>query len=339
MEGKPSLHGCLLGVAIGDSLGLPFEGLSRQRVARKLRSSPLQQSLLFGKGMLSDDTEQSCLVIEAVRLSEGDAQCFQKIFARRLKIWFLALPAGVGLATVKSCTRLLFGVPSNKSGVNSAGNGAAMRTPVLGALFPSDSNARRAFVDACSVVTHSDQRAIDGARVIAEAVAVSVQVAHGQMSRDDLLNQIETQCESREWKDILRRMKNVVDPAIFAEGIGCRERVSGFVMQSVPVALCVWLTEPKNPRVGLEMVIRLGGDTDTTGAMLGSLYGASLGPNAFPEEWKDHILDYPRSLSYLEHLADTNTSSVPRVSWALCFARNVIFFAVVLAHGLRRLLP
>ena len=54
--------GVLLGTAVGDAIGLPFEGLSPARVARRLSRGPLNHSLVFGRGMISDDTEHVCMV-------------------------------------------------------------------------------------------------------------------------------------------------------------------------------------------------------------------------------------------------------------------------------------
>lgn len=48
--------GSLLGTAVGDAIGLPYEGLSRRR-ALKLLGKPTKHRLFFGKGMVSDDTE------------------------------------------------------------------------------------------------------------------------------------------------------------------------------------------------------------------------------------------------------------------------------------------
>ena len=48
--------GCLVGTAVGDSLLLPSEGLSRKRIARRFKD-PLCQGFVFGRGMISDDTD------------------------------------------------------------------------------------------------------------------------------------------------------------------------------------------------------------------------------------------------------------------------------------------
>lgn len=51
------LAGILLGTAAGDALGLPAEGLSPARRQLLLPGS-WRHRLLFGQGMVSDDTEQ-----------------------------------------------------------------------------------------------------------------------------------------------------------------------------------------------------------------------------------------------------------------------------------------
>ncbi|RYD35828.1 MAG: ADP-ribosylglycohydrolase family protein, partial [Verrucomicrobiaceae bacterium] len=62
--GTPFLHS-MLGTALGDSLGLPSEGMSRGRIARRWKGE-LQQRFLFGRGMLSDDTEHTIMVAQAL---------------------------------------------------------------------------------------------------------------------------------------------------------------------------------------------------------------------------------------------------------------------------------
>jgi ADP-ribosylglycohydrolase len=102
--------GCLLGTAVGDSLGLPYEGLSPQRAA-KLFPDTTKHHFFFGKGMVSDDTEHACFVAQAIIRSKGDVEEFQNQLARSLRWWLLGLPAGIGFATLRSIIKLWFGIP------------------------------------------------------------------------------------------------------------------------------------------------------------------------------------------------------------------------------------
>jgi hypothetical protein len=57
------------------------------------------------------------------------------------------------------------------------------------------------------------------------------------------------------------------DAPAFAARIGCGKGVAGYVYQTVPAALHVWLAHQNDYRAAIVSVIRLGGDTDTTAAM------------------------------------------------------------------------
>jgi hypothetical protein len=63
----------------------------------------------------------------------------------------LVLPAGVGKATAHSCIKLQLGIRPSRSGVYSAGNGPAMRAPLLGATM-DDVSQLLEFVRASSLI-------------------------------------------------------------------------------------------------------------------------------------------------------------------------------------------
>ena len=86
-----ALQGCVLGTAVGDSVGLPFENLSQRSVAKLMRR-PLEQSLLFGKGVVSDDTEHTVMVLLSLLEAGRDAVRFRTCLAKRFRWWLSALP-------------------------------------------------------------------------------------------------------------------------------------------------------------------------------------------------------------------------------------------------------
>ena len=85
--------------------------------------------------MVSDDTEHTCLVAQALCAAPTDADRFARHLARGLRWWLLGLPAGIGSATLRATLKLWLGFPPARSGVFSAGNGPAMRSAILGAAM------------------------------------------------------------------------------------------------------------------------------------------------------------------------------------------------------------
>ena len=122
--------------------------------------------------------------------------------------------------------------------------------------------------------------------------------------------------------------------------------VTGYVNHTVPIALFCWLRWPQDFRRSVEEVIRLGGDTDTTGAITGALAGATVGESGIPTELLSGILEWRYSIPWMRELANeleqrlSGGSAKPlRSPWLLSLLHNPLFAAVVLIHGFRRLFP
>jgi ADP-ribosylglycohydrolase len=329
----------LLGTAVGDSLGLPTEGLGPRRAGR-LYAGPLRQRLIGCWGMLSDDTEHACMTAQALLAAPDDPVRFARLLARKLRWWLAALPPAVGLGTLRAVLRLWVGFSPSRSGVRSAGNGAVMRAPIIGAWF-DDPDRIEPFVAASTAITHRDSRAHAGALAIAIAAHHAVRDRHIDAA---VLDRIRAHVEDRELLDALARVETALvrdqPPVELARELGLARGVTGYVHHTVPMCLHAWLRSPRSFRRAVVEVIELGGDTDTTGAIVGALAGASAGEDAIPRDWLA-IADAPRSLAWIRALArrlDERAGPL-RLAWPLVPVRNAVFLAVVLATGLRRLLP
>lgn len=333
------LEGSLLGAAMGDALGLPYECFSRDRVRA---FGQVRHRLVLGRGMFSDDTEHTLMLAAALKAHCGDVAAFQRAFAWKLRWWLLGLPAGVGFSTAKAILRLWIGFPPHRSGVYSAGGGAAMRSAVMGVFFADDEAKRREFALAACRITHTDPRAEESALLVAEAAALAakgISSAAVVSSLDQLITSAEMKSRFEALKRSLAAGSSVLD---FAAEIGCGHGVSGFAPNTVVIALYAWLRHRGDFQSAVRTVIECGGDTDTVAAITGGICGAEVGEKGIPKEWIDAICDWPRSISHIRCVAGSladDSKPMPRVFWPFVLLRNVFFLAVVLTHGFRRLLP
>lgn len=332
--------GCLLGTGVGDAIGLPAEGMSRERIARRWKD--LRHRFWQGTGMFSDDTEHTLMVASALVRHRDDVAAFQQCLGWKLRWWLLGLPAGVGLSTAKAIVRLWLGWPASRSGLFSAGNGAAMRCAVIGVVFRDDSKVRRLFVDACARVTHTDPRAMEAAQLVAEsAVMASRQTPKSAVI--EALNPLVTSNEMKgHWAIMILALEEQLGVEEFAGRIGCGNGVSGFAPHTVAVAIYAWLRHRGDFAATIRSAIWCGGDTDTVAAIAGAIAGAECGEAGIPIEWLSGINEWPRSLCYIRQLASAlndSTAPPPRLCWPALPLRNLFFLFVVLLHGFRRLLP
>ncbi|MBD3674250.1 MAG: ADP-ribosylglycohydrolase family protein [Planctomycetaceae bacterium] len=342
---KEAILGCLLGTAIGDALGLPYEGLSPVR-AQKILGPPDRYRFFLRRGMVSDDTEHSCLVAYALLKSQGDPSRFQAILARQLRLWILALPAGVGRATAVSLVKLLVGYPPSQSGVYSAGNGPSMRSAVIG-LISEDLEQMKILVSLSSRITHTDPKAEYGA--LAVALATRLASFETPTSPDIFIRELGHLLGegSEEFLSLMTSVSESVQAdektEEFARKLGLSRGVTGYTYHTVPVALHAWLSHD-DFQAAIESVIRCGGDTDTVAAITGGIFGSQVERSGLPEHHLNSLKDWPISVSWIEKLGsalaepqDGQKVQVP--FWLFRLIRNLLFLVVVLIHGLRRVLP
>jgi len=123
--------------------------------------------------------------------------------------------------------------------------------------------------------------------------------------------------------------------------------VSFTVYHSVPSVLHAWQSYPDDFSRALQAIIRCGGDTDTTAAMLGAIIGAGVRKQGIPKQWLGGLIEWPRTVSWMENLAIKAVTAVqnkkPGKAHSLSITglavRNMGFLLLVLMHGFRRLLP
>ena len=346
---KTHIVGSILGTVIGDSVGLPYEGLSRRRAGRLL-GPPDRHRFLFGRGMVSDDTEHTCMVAQALIGSEGDPDGFERRLAWGFRRWVLGLPAGIGLATLRSVVKLWLGFSPKSSGVHSAGNGPAMRAAIIGTAV-EDGDRLRHLVRSSTRITHTDPRAEDGALAVAlaaqmacpgEVVAGAAFLERFRAYTDGHGGELEGLIA-----DAIRAADEGRSTADFAASLGLAEGVSGFVCHTVPVALHAWLTHQGDFRSAVCAVIECGGDADSTGAIVGGIVGSGVGTEGIPDEWLERLIEWPRSTAWMEKLGtqldstmQSGVASRPiRLPIYGVVLRNLAFLLIVLMHGARRALP
>jgi ADP-ribosylglycohydrolase len=349
MPGERSLIGCLTGMAVGDALGLPHEGLSPRR-ARRLFPDIDRYHFLFGRGMFSDDTEHACMTAQALLGSGGDPVRFTRLLAGRLRWWLIGCPPAIGLATLKACLKLWLGFSPRNSGVRSAGNGACMRAPVLGVALGDRPELLREFVRRSTRITHTDPRAEQAALAVAWAAYLS---SMGMKRPAEVAARLQTELDDAngELAERIRRATASAESGqpteAFAAELGLGRGVSGYVLHSVPVVIQAWLRFPDDYTSAVRSVIRCGGDTDTNAAIVGGIVGARVGVEGIPEAWRTGLAEWPRNLWWIARLGRELAAGVrdrrPRRTVPLnpigILARNLVFAGTVFAHVFRRMLP
>ena len=128
--------------------------------------------------------------------------------------------------------------------------------------------------------------------------------------------------------------------AEFAIAAGMGRVISGYVYQTVPVCIHAWLSNENDFREAVRSVVRCGGDTDTTAAIVGGIVGSHVGKAGIPEEWLHNLggmaangrLDGTIGLPTGPCAVDRHAGAPLRLSGPVVFGRNLVFLTIVLTR-------
>ncbi len=282
-------EGCLIGLAIGDALGMPVEGLPpeiiRKRFGRVEDFIPAPHRRL-GPGQFTDDTQMMLMHAESIVEKGGvDPEDLAARFIRWLEEGH---PRGIGSTTLKAIRRLMDGASWRESGVGgefAAGNGVAMRIAPVGLLNTWTPERLREDVEKAGIITHRNPEALKGGLAVAYAVA---RLASGA-SPENLLEDVSVFVGQSRVTENLRRagelLKLGIEPEEALETLG----TGGYVVETVASAFYCFLRTPEDFASSVVTAIMGGYDTDTTAAITGALSGAFNGISAIPERWVEGV--------------------------------------------------
>lgn len=292
--------GALLGLAVGDALGAPYEGLTAADVffmfgsAASLTSNPSGDELRY-----TDDTEMAIAVAEALA-DDGEIRAARLVraFAENYHE-----ERGYGEGARKVLDAMCAGgdhatVAANLFPGGSFGNGAAMRVAPVGLLFADSFDAVWEQARLSALPTHTHPLGIEGARVLALAVAWAARAT--EFDKKALYGELLARAETEEFRWHLSFAAKL-KPSDPLTGLGSTLHAH----RSVVTAIACFAASPTDFAQVCARAIGLGDDTDTLCAMAGALVGAFAGLGAIPPQLVAQLEDGPaKGRAHLLALAD-----------------------------------
>ena len=251
----------MYGAILGDIIGSPFEFD---------RGDKTKNFDLFSKGCdFTDDSVMTIAVGEALLAvgAEATVKEIEEAVVTNMQDWGKRYPyAGYG-GKFRYWLR-----ERNPKPYGSYGNGSAMRVSAAGWLYDSMERTREV-ARATANVTHNHPEGIKGA----EATAGAIYMARSGSSKEEIKEYIE-----REFHYNLDRTLDEIRPGYHMDET-CQ--------RTVPEAIIAFL-ESKDFEDAIRNAVSLGGDTDTLGAITGSIAEAFYGiPAVLLAECRNRIAE------------------------------------------------
>ena len=312
------IHGCLVGLATGDAMGMP--GLSSYRRTVEIYGAELTTFItpvddpaidpvhyLLPKGTVTDDTFGALAIVDAI-VSRGEISL--DTFVQSNINWVtyadaLSYELGrnrglAGPSTSAAIKKLRSGVSPYETGKHGVTNGSAARVPPIGFLYPGDLETTVDAAELSCIPTHNTNVAISATAAVACAISV---IAAGETSIDAIIDAAKQGAEMGKTRGNIVYSPSVakrIDLAVQLASSGKDRRQASqdiydlvgsdlAAYEVVPAAFGAFALEKGDPVNTILTAINICGDSDTLGAIAGALVGALHGFKAFPPEYGEVV--------------------------------------------------
>ncbi|MCK4910271.1 MAG: ADP-ribosylglycohydrolase family protein [Thermodesulfovibrionales bacterium] len=293
-------RGSLLGLAVGDALGAPVEGLPPWTFTpvSGMHSGGLHE---IEAGQWTDDTSMAlCLAESLIERGGHDPQDQLRRYVMWLDEGHLTSRGrafGIG-STVYAALEKFKRRPGPYCGPTdprSAGNGSLMRLAPVPLFYCRDPEKAMDLSGDSSRTTHGAQAAVDACRYFGGLIAGALMGA----GKEELLSACYSPVDGYyEAKPLVPEVEEVARGSYKSKG--AKEiRASAYVVESLEAALWAFYNSEGFSEAVL-MAVNLGHDADTTAAICGTLAGAHYGVGSIPDEWLS-VLAHREVIEALAH--------------------------------------
>ena len=305
MNIEDKVLGGLLGFATADALGVPIEFTSRFAHIEK----PLTEMVGYGShkvpaGTWSDDTSMTIAAMDSIRekgsINYDDIMDKYCLWATKSKYTATDQLFDIGIGTRNALNSYYLhktsALESGGSDERNNGNGSLMRMlPIVYYLYYNQVKEPEVttIINQYSSLTHGHPISQLGCHIYYDFMK---DLLDGK-SKEEAFQNIQSRSYDQYDENARSHYSRILDGSL--KDLEEKQiSSSGFVVHTLEA--CIWtLLHTNSYEEAAVRAINLGNDTDTVGAITGSMAGTIYGKNAIPKRWTDKLI----RKDYLENLA------------------------------------
>lgn len=290
---RDKYRGCLVGLTIGDALGVPVEGFSQKEIESKFGRIRDYVDSPDGIGVWTDDTSMSLVIAESYLQF---VECRIDDIAKRFIHWYKTDGRGIGITIRKVLDLIDSGTEPHEaskivwesSGKFLAPNGALMRCAPIALARINDDEKLINETTSIGLITHADPRSTDS------CILYNLLLADLIRGIENPIGEYVELIENQTVKDTVKGLN------LFHRG---NLPNSGYVIDTLRIALWTFVNCDSFEDT-IVSAVNLGGDTDTNAAVAGALAGARYGYSSFPLRLLERLNQVDRIISTADKMFD-----------------------------------
>jgi ADP-ribosyl-[dinitrogen reductase] hydrolase len=299
------IHGGLAGIAIGEALALPRNGLSAKR-GLKLFGRPGKYQYISGSGVYGEHTRLALLYAQSLLNSRNEMSNLRSAFRWRMSWYWVSLPPGVRRSTIGSGAKSVLRKLKIDTSTAAKDTGAMTRAVLSGSVMNGCGHRIVRWIEETTKLTHCNAMVLDVNRMI----GVMADFGCSNPQEENVLTALEIVsqvCSEPALLDTLQKIEPLLkdgrSPKFAMKQLGWNAIGDDPLQAGVMAAYC-WLRYPRDFRRATSAACRLGGQVAAVSAVAGGLVGTHAGYTNLPEDLAKSIACAPHDTKWIKELAD-----------------------------------
>ncbi len=304
---QKAIQGAILGLAVGEALGLARQNLSRRAGLWLLGGGAAKYRVVPGVGICSLRLHSALQASQAILRSYQKNALFVRSLSRRTR-WYLLfstpfVPWKIWLAGWK----LWLPLPEDAFGNAGLNTHLIPRNLLISTTLQGTGVRPEKWVEGAAQTIHKDPKVAEASTLVALAAQLASFVEPGQLDRKIHWSLLEEEVADHELSQMMDKLGELLhrgcSVSTAAKKMGWKNGIPEDPYASVLIAIYSWMRHPHRFRRTVEPAIRLGGDAATVGAIAAGLSAIHLGPHQIPPEWVKWLACWPHDRAWLKKLA------------------------------------
>lgn len=303
---REHIHGMMLGVAIGDSLGQARNGLTSRQALKLFGRQTLRFRFARDVGIYGFNTSQVWMTAQSIVSSGTEIGQFGESLRKRLALFSLSFPTDMKSASRRFGLKACLSFRKTPQASNSLGNDNATRSILIVLALNNTNLGTRNWIEHSARLTHLHPLVIEGSHLLAGLTNLSIteRGAINTPAAAKFLSEMDCSSEyANRLKQMVGYLENDKSAAYVARQFGWGSGTPGEIVPTVVMAIYCFLRHPTDFQKAVSSAIRLGGDVSALGALVGGLSGARLGVRRLPQQLVQQIPDDGYGPAWIDDMA------------------------------------
>jgi ADP-ribosyl-[dinitrogen reductase] hydrolase len=302
---RDGIEGMITGVAVGDALGYPRQGLTRRQAIKAFGPGPTRYGFYRNVGVTGFNTAHVLMTAQSIVSSGTDLDRFGQNLLKRLAWYAVSFPSDMAAPSRLAGLQMWLRWIRQPRPSDSLSNEPAVRSLLLVHALHNTNLSARDWIGYSVELIHNQSLVMEGCHLLGSLTRLIIS-ERGSLNPLAAAKYFADLKLSSDFSSRIKLLPEFLEKgcrsSAVARHFGWTNGIPPLIIPTVIMSIYCFLRHRQDFRKAVDAVIRLGGDTSTTGAIVGGLSGGLWGIKKIPRQLVSQLWESGYNPTWIEQM-------------------------------------